>query len=79
MALKAFRLPPACLPACTWLVLCKRCASRQDNFLTGTVPIGITNSALISLRATNNKFTSSIPDAVWKLPVLTTIDLGNNE
>lgn len=55
------------------------CMHAQDNSLTGTLPVDIGNGRLISLRATNNRFSGPIPDTIWKLPLLTTIDLGNNE
>jgi hypothetical protein len=51
----------------------------QDNQFSGSLPVGIQNSKLVSLRATNNLFTGSIPDDIWKIPMLTTVDLGNNE
>lgn len=51
----------------------------QDNQLTGQLPVGIPNSKLISLRTSNNLFTGRVPDALWKLPMLTTLDLGNNQ
>lgn len=50
----------------------------QDNQLTGQLPVGIPNSKLISLRASNNLFNGRVPDALWKLPMLTTVDLSNN-
>jgi Leucine-rich repeat (LRR) protein len=50
-----------------------------DNQLTGPVPVGMTNSKLISLRGSNNLFDGRIPDALWKLPMLTTVDMSNNE
>jgi hypothetical protein len=51
----------------------------QDNRFSGSLPVGINNSQLISLRATNNRFNGSIGDDIWKLPLLTTVDLGSNE
>lgn len=51
----------------------------QDNQFSGSLPVGINNSQLISLRATNNRFNGSMGDDVWKLPLLTTVDLGSNE
>ncbi len=41
--------------------------------------MGITNGQLVSFRVTNNKFSGSITDDIWRLPMLTTVDLGNNE
>jgi hypothetical protein len=39
----------------------------------------MSNGELVSFRATNNKFSGSITDDIWKLPMLTTVDLGSNE
>lgn len=57
----------------------RACWGLQDNQLTGQLPVGIPNSKLISLRASNNLFTGRVPDALWKLPMLTTVDLSNNK
>jgi hypothetical protein len=57
-----------------WLGLCL-----QDNRFYGALPIGITNQNLISLRGANNMFNSSIPEALWRLPQLATLELANNE
>lgn len=54
------------------------CSRVQDNRFHGTLPIGVTNQNLISLRVTNNNFNSNIPDAIWRLPQLTTIEASNN-
>ncbi|WIA10689.1 hypothetical protein OEZ85_010869 [Tetradesmus obliquus] len=51
----------------------------QDNRFYGALPIGITNQNLISLRAANNMFNSSIPEALWRLPQLATLELPNND
>jgi hypothetical protein len=51
----------------------------QDNRFYGALPIGITNQNLISLRAANNLFNSSIPEALWRLPQLATLEMANNE
>lgn len=39
----------------------------------------MTNGELVSFRATNNGFSGSITDDIWKLPMLTTVDLGSNK
>jgi hypothetical protein len=70
--------PTLLLPArvVPWFVALRRA---QDNFLWGSLPLGITNQQVFSFRATNNRFNGSIPEDIWQLPVLTTLDLGNND
>ncbi|KAF6251509.1 hypothetical protein COO60DRAFT_610651 [Scenedesmus sp. NREL 46B-D3] len=50
----------------------------QDNRFHGALPIAITNQNLISLRATNNLFNASIPEDLWRLPQLATLEMANN-
>jgi hypothetical protein len=54
-------------------------AGCQDNQLTGSLPVDISNDKLVSFRASHNKFTGSITDDIWKLPLLAILDLGSNE
>lgn len=40
--------------------------------------MGASNQQLLGLRARNNRFAGTVPDAIWELPMLITIDLANN-
>ncbi len=50
-----------------------------NNELTGAVPTELSNTALINLMLELNDLSGVFPDAIWQIPTLETINLGNNQ
>lgn len=50
----------------------------QDNAFAGSIPVGSSNTFLHVFRARNNYFTGTVPDELWELPQLLTVDISNN-
>jgi len=50
----------------------------QDNSFTGSLPVDGQNLKLVALRARGNGFSGTIPEDLWNVPLLMTVDLTNN-
>jgi hypothetical protein len=62
------------LRACAGL----RLVDLRDNRLSGTLPFGVENQALTTIRLGNNEFSGPIPEDVWFVQFLNVLDLNNN-
>jgi len=50
-----------------------------NNQLTGAVPQELSNTSLINLMLELNDLSGTFPDAIWQMPTLQSINLGNNQ